>query len=168
VAVGRLWEPKDYPNLLRAVAALQTPTRLLIVGDGPLRSALELLAVTLGVSDRICFLGVRHDIPAILSACDIFVLSSAWEGFGLVVAEAMACERPVVATDCGGVREVVGDVGWLVPVKDSSALCGALGAALSLDAAWRLDIGKRGRKRVVEKYSLEKTAERHLGVYQGN
>ncbi|MDZ7809374.1 MAG: glycosyltransferase [Arhodomonas sp.] len=120
LAVGRLWEQKDYSNLLRAFARLAgdgRPPRLAIVGDGPLRAELEGLADSLGVTDRVRFLGIRHDVPALMAACDLFVLSSAWEGFGLVVAEAMACERPVVATDCGGVREVVGDAGFLVPPR---------------------------------------------------
>ena len=125
MAVGRLWEPKDYPNLLRAFASLEAgvvPPQLVIVGDGPLRDDLGTLTDSLDVADRVRFLGVRHDVPALMSACDLFVLSSAWEGFGLVVAEAMACRRPVVATDCGGVREVVGEAGFLVPPRDAQVL----------------------------------------------
>lgn len=169
LAVGRLWEQKDYPNLLRAFAALQAGAspQLVIVGDGPLRDELEVLADSLGVKDRVRFLGVRHDVPALISACDLFVLSSAWEGFGLVVAEAMACQRPVVATDCGGVREVVGNAGFLVPPKDSAALAEAMERALCLPEEQRISLGLTARERVVERYSLRSTAERYLAVYRG-
>lgn len=171
LAVGRLWEQKDYPNLLRAFAGLETspePPRLLIVGDGPLKNELTELAKTLEVADRVMFLGVRHDVPALMSACDLFVLSSAWEGFGLVVAEAMACRRLAVATDCGGVREVVGEAGLLVPARDSAALTAALNRALRLPVEERERLGKSARQRVVERFSLEATADRYLAVYQGH
>ncbi|MEO1903432.1 MAG: glycosyltransferase [Alcanivorax sp.] len=169
LAVGRLWQQKDYPNLLRAFARLpegRHAPRLAIVGDGPLRGQLEAMAVSLGVADRVCFLGVRHDVPALMAACDVFVLSSAWEGFGLVVAEAMACERPVVATDCGGVREVVGQAGFLVPPRDSEALSTSLIDALRLRADEREALGRAARSRVVEHFSLSATADRYLAVYK--
>lgn len=170
LAVGRLWEAKDYPNLLRAFARLETGPvlpRLLIVGDGPLKSELTELAKTLVVADRVMFLGVRHDVPALMSAGDLFVLSSAWEGFGLVVAEAMACGLVPVATDCGGVREVIGDSGYLVPSHDSNALATALDRALLLPLDERERLGRAARERVVERFSLDATAYRYLAIYQG-
>jgi len=170
LAVGRLWEPKDYPNLLQAVARLpdgRHAPRLAIVGDGPLRDELEMMSASLGVANRVYFLGVRHDVPALMAACDVFVLSSAWEGFGLVVAEAMACERPVVATDCGGVREVVGDAGFLAPPRDSEALARSMEAALALSHEARVELGRAARHRVVTNFSLAATADRYLALYQG-
>lgn len=169
LAVGRLWEQKDYPNLLQAIARLSAATerpRLAIIGDGPLRGELEAMADKLGLSDQVNFLGVRHDVPALMSACEVFVLSSAWEGFGLVVAEAMACKRVVVATDCGGVREVVGDAGLLVPPRDSQALASALGQALRLPVDEREYLCRLARQRVVDRFSLEASAQRYLDVYQ--
>lgn len=171
LAVGRLWEPKDYPNLLRAFARLSNAAdgpRLVIVGDGPLRAELAALAESLGVAPQVSFLGVRDDVPALMSACDVFVLSSAWEGFGLVVAEAMACERVVVATDSGGVREVVGDTGWLVPPRDAEALAGALADALALSPAERARYGELARARVVSRYSIDATASRYLALFEAN
>ncbi|MDT8878306.1 glycosyltransferase [Halomonas saccharevitans] len=168
LAVGRLSDAKDYPNLLRAFARLEAcpmVPQLVIVGDGPLRHDLEALADSHGIKDRVRFLGVRHDVPELMSACDLFVLSSAWEGFGLVVAEAMSCRRPVVATDCGGVREVVGSAGFLVPPKDSAALGEAIERALGLSNERREKLGAAARERVVERYSLQATAERYLAVY---
>ncbi|MES1935624.1 glycosyltransferase [Salinisphaera hydrothermalis] len=171
LAVGRLCEQKDYPNLLHALvrlAAATKPPRLAVVGEGPLRDSLETLAVSLGVADRVDFLGVRHDVPALIAACDVFVLSSAWEGFGLVVAEAMACERVAVATDCGGVREVMADDGFLVPPNDSAALASALDRALGLPKVERERMGRSGRDRVVAHFSLHATADRYLAVYRGD
>ncbi|MCC4309528.1 glycosyltransferase [Alcanivorax marinus] len=169
LAVGRLWEAKDYPNLLNAFARMSDQVagpHLAIVGDGPLCKELGALAGALGVAHRVHFLGIRHDIPAVMAASDVFVLSSAWEGFGLVVAEAMACERPVVATDSGGVREVVGDAGFLVPSSDSEALAQSIEAALALSPEARVELGRAARQRVVTNFSLATTAERYLALYQ--
>lgn len=168
LAVGRLWEPKDYPNLLHAFSRLSpapVAPRLLIVGDGPLQGELGGLAKALNIDDRVSLCGVRHDVPALMSACDLFVLSSAWEGFGLVVAEAMACRRVAVATDCGGVREVVGEAGYLVLPRDCDALAVGLGRALSLSDDERARLGRRARDRVVTRFPLEGTAARYLAVY---
>jgi len=168
LAVGRLWEAKDYPNLLRAfsvVCQAGASVRLLIVGDGPLRLELTQLAKTLGIDAYVEFLGTRHDVPALMSVCDIFVLSSAWEGFGLVVAEAMACNRVVVTTDIGGLKEVVGNEGFLVSAGDSLALAKGLNQALALNKVERKKIGTSARKRVEELYSMEKTAAKWLSLY---
>jgi glycosyltransferase involved in cell wall biosynthesis len=169
LAVGSLSPQKDYFNLLRAFARLPksscTPY-LVIVGEGSLRAELDALAVSLDIKDRVFFLGVRHDIPALMSGCDVFVLSSAWEGFGLVVAEAMACERTVVATDSGGVREVVGDKGFLVPPHDHRALSRQLEEALNLSEKDLKHLGRSARMRVIDKFSLGATADRYLKLYQ--
>ena len=170
MAVGRLCEPKDYPNLLRAFASLDAgvvPPQLVIVGGGPLRRDLGMLADSLNVAHRVRFLGVRHDVPALMSACDLFVLSSAWEGFGLVVAEAMACRRPVVATDCGGVREVVGDAGFLVPPRDAQVLKEVMRRVLHLPEEQRERLGTIARERVLARYSLDAMAQKYLAVYRG-
>lgn len=171
LSVGRLWKQKDYPNLLRAFAELLPASalpQLVIVGDGPLRAELAALADSLNVANRVIFLGVRHDVPALMAACDLYVLSSAWEGFALVLAEAMACERPAVATDCGGVKEVVGSVGFLVPPRDSRALAAVLNRALKLSPEERDRMGRSGRERVLEHFSFDTMAERYLAVYRGN
>jgi len=168
LAVGRLGDQKDYPNLLRAFADLEprsSKIELAIVGKGPLHQELLSLAQVLGVADRVRFLGIRHDVPALLSAADLFVLSSAWEGFGLVVAEAMACECAAVATDSGGVREVVGDAGFLVPPRDNVALAAAMNQALNLDASEKQQLVQKGRERIQECFSLDVTAEWYLKVY---
>ena len=169
VAVGRLWEQKDYPSLLEAMALLGDARswHLAVVGDGPLRHSLNAHANHLGIAHRVSWLGIRHDVPALMSGCDLFVLSSAWEGFGLVVAEAMACERPVVATDCGGVREVVGDCGTLVPPRDPEALSTAIEKTLAMAQPQKDALGQSARQRVVARYSITAMADRYLAVYRG-
>ncbi|WP_458526476.1 glycosyltransferase [Onishia taeanensis] len=169
LSVGRLCEQKDYPNLLRSFAHLDIGTpapKLAIIGQGSLRGQLEALVDSLGIKDRVKFLGIRHDVPDVLSACDVFVLSSAWEGFGLVVAEAMACERLVVATDCGGVKEVVGSAGILVPPKDSEALSAGLTNALGLTPEKIERFSISGRDRVIKKFSIDAMAQHYLKLYR--
>lgn len=167
VACGRLGWSKDYPNMFNALARLREDIcfKLLIAGDGPLRSELEELADELGLSSRVVFLGIRSDIADLMSAADVFVLSSWGEGFGLVVAEAMACECVVVATDSGGVREVLGDAGFLVPRRDPAALATALLAASSLGNEDAAELGKAARRRVVDTYSFERALEKWHALY---
>jgi len=170
VAVGRFSQPKDYPNLLNALAQAglkKSDWHLAVAGDGPLRNKLASLTQKLGLSDRVSFLGVRNDIPDLLSAGDIFVLSSAWEGFPMVVGEAMACECLVVATDCGGVREFLGDSEFLVEPNNSEALAAAINDALQLTDDQRAAYGRFARERVQELYSLDVTVDKWLAIYKG-
>lgn len=171
LAVGRLTEAKDYSNLLQAFSCIEimpNKPRLAIVGVGELRSQLENEAKNLGISDKIHFLGLRQDIPELMSAADIYVMSSAWEGLPLVIGEAMACERPIVATDAGGCSEWMGKIGTLVPVRNSEALSEAIQKTLSLDLEQRTYMGQSARARIVEHYSLKKVAETWLKIYKGN
>lgn len=168
IAVGSLSAQKDYPNLFNALSILENKIdyKLFIVGDGELRSKLESMVFEKKLQKNISFLGIRKDIPALLSMSDIFVLSSAWEGFGLVVAEAMACERIVIATDCGGVHEVLGDTGILVPNQNSIKLAEGLKKALVLSDENRMSMGQKARKRVLNHYSLDISSSKWLDLYQ--
>lgn len=167
LAVGRFQEQKDYPNLLNALAELpiELNYQLCIAGDGPLRGDLQTLVARLGLSDRVRFLGIRHDIANLMSASDIFILSSAWEGFPIVVMEAMANERVLVVTDCGGVREAVGETGYLVKPKDFKALAQAFEKALQLPSIQSAALGRAARQRVLDKYSLDAVVEKWLQIY---
>lgn len=168
LAVGRIHQAKDYPNLLNAIVSLKGMRQdfmVLIVGDGPLREEMTSLAESLGVTDFVRFLGIRRDIPALMSASDVFTLSSSWEGFGLVVAEAMACERVVVATDCGGVKEVVGSKGFLVEPRNTELLAIELNKALNLSVAERSTLGSAARQRIIDNYSLDANVEAYLELY---
>mgnify|MGYP003132292864 CR=1 FL=1 len=169
LAVGSLSPQKDYPNLLKALAFLSDKDIkpiLCIAGDGPLRKSLCSMALSLGVQNQVRFLGVRYDIPDLMSACDCFVLSSAWEGFGLVVAEAMACERPVVATDCGGVKEVVGTAAFLVQPRDAFGLSESIKHVIQLPEQHKRYLGIAARNHIVQRYSFDVTAHRYIDVYQ--
>lgn len=168
LAVGRLDASKDYPNLLKAFSEItksNPKVRLAIAGDGPLLKDLNNLTHKLGLESKVLFLGIRHDIPALMSAADIFVLSSAWEGFGLVVAEAMSCQRIVVATDCGGVKEVVGDAGFLVLPKDTQLLADTIKKALKLNDSEKLELGEKARQRILDNYSLSSTTDKWISLY---
>ncbi|MHC8306517.1 glycosyltransferase [Pseudomonas sp. PB3P13] len=169
LAVGRLVEAKNYAGLLSAfgtVCEFDQYTTLWIVGDGELKNELVSLCIKLGIAHRVKFWGMRPDVETFYSAADVYVLSSAWEGFGLVVAEAMAAERVVVATDCGGVKEVIGEDGFLVEPGNSEELAVALKGALVMDAADARLLGKRARERVINIYSIDRVVARWLQLYR--
>lgn len=167
LAAGRLGSSKDYPTMFKALAKLPKHFnyRLLIAGDGALRPQLEAMVAELGLASRVQFLGIRHDIPELMSGADLFLLSSVAEGFGLVVAEAMACECVVIATDSGGVREVLGDCGFLVPSRDPDAFAAAIEKATSLPPEIAVKLGKAARKRVVDTFGFDRAIDRWHELY---
>lgn len=136
IAIGSLKKAKDYPTLLHAFSSLRQTkdARLLILGEGPLRSELEALCGTLGLGDSVLMPGFVADPYPYLAEADLLVLSSAWEGLGNVIIEALVCGTPVVSTDCpSGPREILDDgrYGRLVPVGDVDALAKAMANALA-------------------------------------
>lgn len=165
IAIGSLKEQKDYPTLLEAVAQLSKdrPVRLLILGQGSLRASLEEKAHALGLGERVRFGGFVPDPRPHLLASDLFVLSSAWEGFGNVIVEALAQGVPVVSTDCpSGPREILDDgrYGALVPVKNPGALARAIGHALD---------AQHDRAALVARaatFSVERAAGRYLECFR--
>jgi glycosyltransferase involved in cell wall biosynthesis len=168
LAIGRLLPQKDYPALLEAFQPLATaPARLLIAGRGPLLDQLQEQAQQLGIGSQVTFLGVRDDIAALLAAADGFVLSSAWEGMPNVVMEALAAARPVVATQVGGVSELVetGKSGLLVPARDPGALSQGMQQLMRLSLERRQQMGLRGRDHVAAHYSLGAMADRWIALY---
>ncbi|HJL11806.1 MAG TPA: glycosyltransferase [Polyangiaceae bacterium LLY-WYZ-15_(1-7)] len=170
LACGRLNEQKDYPTMLRAFArVLEThpAARLRILGDGPLRSSLEALSRSLGLSRSIEFLGFQPDPFAHMKAADLFVLTSAYEGFGNVVAEALACGTPVVSTDCDhGPREILadGEYGALVPVGDVEATANAITRLLD-DPERRRAFSERGKLRASQ-FTAESVARAYADVFR--
>lgn len=170
LAVGRLTHAKDYPNLLHAISLLSQKSmrsfKLFIAGDGELRAAIEQLIQKLELTQYVELLGVRTDIPALMNAADIFILSSQHEGFGLVVAEAMACNCFVVATDCGGVAEVMGNTGSLVPPKNSQKLANALYEAMTLDKESIEKNNHQALTHIKENFDLENIVEKWIKLYE--
>jgi glycosyltransferase involved in cell wall biosynthesis len=159
LAVGRIVRAKDYPNLLRAwleVRHEHPAARLWIAGEGSPDEVTEGILLS-GEADRLGveWLGLRRDVVDLLDAADGYVLSSAWEGMPLAVAEAMAMKKPIVATDAGGVREVLEDTGLLAPTGDSAALAEAMLAVMSMHRRQRVALGERARERVVRHFSME-------------
>lgn len=168
-AIGRLTADKDYPNLLAAfdrVAAIHPRARLVVVGEGELGRTLRADALTRLAAERIQFIGLRTDIPEILRASEMLVLASMHEGFGLVLAEAMACLVPVVSTDCGGAAEVVGPCGRLVPVGNSEQLASAMLETIGLSPQEKRHLVESARQRVCEKFSIDQTISNWYQIYR--
>lgn len=167
---GSLVGHKDHATLLRAFAQVmaQLPHAwLVIAGEGTLRPELEALAKELAVENRVRFLGQRGDVPAITRAADLYVSSSWSEGLGTSVLEALAAGTPVVATQAGGVGEMVrdGETGWLIPERNPALLASTIIEAL----AHRDEAQKRARKgiaRVHERFTVERMVEGNLAVYR--
>jgi glycosyltransferase involved in cell wall biosynthesis len=162
LAVGRIVPAKDYPNLLEAFEKVRwefNKTQLWIAGEGPDGGMAR-------TEDGVGWLGLRRDMAAVYDAADGFVLGSRWEGMPLVVAEAMAMEKPVVATDVGGVRQLVGDVGVVVPAMDSEGLAAAMIGIMERTNEERVAMGCAGRGRVQEKFSIDAKADEWAGIYQ--
>jgi glycosyltransferase involved in cell wall biosynthesis len=153
-AVGRLVAIKGNGTLLEAVASLPD-VHLALVGDGDERPALEVLAERLGIAARVHFTGWWDDVPAAMSDLDVVALTSRNEGTPASIIEALAAQRPVVATDVGGVRSVVehGVTGLLVPSGNHSAVARALGALLA-DPGVGAGMARTGRDRVRERFGI--------------
>lgn len=164
LAAGRDTPAKDLPNLLQAFAQVwphHPHTQLWLAGQPATPSGRPIhagFALPHGTLQRVRRLGLRRDMPALLNAADAFVLSSAWEGMPLVVAEAMAAEKPVIATNVGGVRELMGNTGALVPAKDTHALANAMRAALLTSPEHRLGQGHAARQRILGHFSMNARA----------
>jgi sugar transferase (PEP-CTERM/EpsH1 system associated) len=167
-AIGRLDPVKDHLALLEAFARLvPVPDVVLVIaGEGPCRAALEARVGALGLDKRVRLLGERGDVPDLLRAMDVFVLSSIGEGVSNTVLEAMATGLPVVATRVGGTPELVipGVTGLLVPAGDAGALADAL-ATYAGDPALRRRHGGAGRRRAVEQFGLRAMADGYRALY---
>jgi sugar transferase (PEP-CTERM/EpsH1 system associated) len=168
--VGNLRPVKNQALLLQAaqqVCARYHNVRVVIIGEGPLRGQLVRTAEALGIQKQVCLLGARAEISELLNALDIFVLPSLSEGLPMSVLEAMACGLPVVATDVGGIPEVVvhGQTGLLVSSQDVQQLAAAL-ETLVQQPGLRLTLGHQGRARVVEHFSLQRMVHDYEGLYK--
>ena len=168
LCVARLAPAKNHALLLRTVARLRESGRdvsLTLVGDGPLRGALEERARELGISQRVRFAGRRTDTPAFYRDCDLFVLLSDYEGMPMSIIEAMASGLPVVATRAGGVAELVDDgVNGALVEADAAAAAEAI-AAICDDPALYARLSD-GAVRTSSHYSAEAMMEKYVDLYR--
>ena len=169
LAVGRLIDQKDHATLLRAFSRVRErrpDTRLAILGGGPLETETRALAASLDLTDAVVLPG-RTEIRNWLERADVFVHTSRWEGFGIVLLEAMLAGLPIVATRVSAVPEVVVDgvTGVLVEPGDAEGIAREL-AGLLADAERARRLGEAGRARVREEFSVARMVERTLEVYR--
>jgi glycosyltransferase involved in cell wall biosynthesis len=144
--------------------------RAVLVGNGVDRANSDLMAMveSAGLSDWIKLIGPRGDIPAVMSALDLHVLSSSAEAFPNVLAEAMACGTPCVSTDVGDAARIVSDTGWVVPPRNPDALAEALAKAI---AAWRDAEGwrkrqQRARDHIAQEFAVDTMVARYRALWQ--
>jgi glycosyltransferase involved in cell wall biosynthesis len=144
-----------------------SPYRLVLVGDGPERARLEELAVRLNLSRLLRFTGFRQDIPACLHAFDVFVHSSLYEGMGYTIIEAMAAKAPVVATNVGGVKEIVfpDQTGVLIEPNSVTALVQAM-EKLAVDADLRSRLAEAALHNVEQTFTISQMAKQTLALYR--
>jgi glycosyltransferase involved in cell wall biosynthesis len=170
--LGRLKEEKGLPLLIEALTDLPEYCRVEFIGNGPMKSALEEQAVRLGVSERVTFQdGIpTFEVPEVLQKIDALVLPSLtrsnWkEQFGRVLAEAMACETPVIGSSCGEIPYVIDDAGLVFQEGNVQELIACVRRLLD-DSELYATLAKKGRQRVLENYTQERIAQQTYEVYK--
>lgn len=138
---------------------------MIVAGDGELRIEIETKILELDLNNDVILLGRRQDIPELMSAADLFVLPSMYEGFGLVVAEAMACETLVVATDCGGVSEVLNNTDFLTPPSNPHKLSEKILYCLNLNEFQKKEFLLKNSDHVRNNFSLDKIVKKWIELY---
>lgn len=161
--VSSFQKPKDQPTLIKAMKFLPENTKLLLVGDGHLRKSCENLVRELGLEARVSFLGVRTDISELLKTVDICVLSSHYEGFGLVAVESMASGKPFIGSNVPGLREVVKGAGLLFPKGNVKALVQHITNLLE-DKNYYNKVVVSCQERA-EQYDISTMVEKHIKLY---
>ncbi len=160
---------KRLEDVVRIFASVRThtPARLQLVGDGPERPRIEALVHSLGLSDYVRFLGEQVNLVELLQGSDVFLLPSSTESFGLAALEAMACGVPVVASDVGGVSEVVSnsEVGFLAGVGDVEVMAGHV-IRLLTDESLHRRISQAARRRAESKFQLEPAVDRYEAAFR--
>jgi glycosyltransferase involved in cell wall biosynthesis len=166
VMVARFNEQKDQATLLKAIAQLNANLHLDFIGSGPSFKACQALAQSLGITDRVSFLGDRRDVPELLCRYQIFILSTHYEGLPISILEAMRAGLPVIATEVNGIPEEVidGKTGLLVPPKDATALAAAIDT-LMRSPALRQEMGQAARGRFEQEFSLEQMVNKMRRLY---
>lgn len=169
ISIAELHERKGLQYLIKAipeVVAKFPNVKLVLIGDGGERHNLEKLVEKLAIKNHVCFLGRQKGIPQLLKSADIFCLPSRREAFGFVNAEAMISELPVVATNVGGIPEIVEDkeTGILVEAENSHALAKALLELIS-KTPMRAKMGAAGHQRILDKFDAKEMAAKYQALY---
>jgi glycosyltransferase involved in cell wall biosynthesis len=170
-SVARFDPVKNMGALVKAFSKIEKttlgPVKLLLVGDGPELPGIQKMAVDLGLRDRVVFTGMRRDIPDCLGMMDIYVQPSRFEGIPNSVLEAMASGLPVVATNVGGVHEIVedGKTGFLVDLDNEAGLIRAI-EFLIRHADRRRQMGADGKKRAMSRFSISKMVSDYENLYE--
>lgn len=170
VCAARLEPEKDIESLIAAMGLLKrqcTSARCIVLGEGSQRAALQESVRRIGVEETVALLGFHNDAMSLINAADLVVLPSRAEPFGLVLLEAMALEKPVIATRAGGPMEIVvhGETGYLVPPSEPEFLADAI-RTLVMDREACTRMGMNGRRRFLERFTSEAMSRRVLSVYE--
>lgn len=164
VMAARLDHPKDPHTLIKAMSQLPESIHLIFLGDGALRESSELLSKELGIAERVHFLGYLSDISGIIKGCDIGVLSTFWDGFGLAAAEYMAAGLPAIVSDVAGLRDVVGNPELTFKPQDSDRLATILNRLLQDGQYYR-----HASEQCLERaglFSAEEMGRSYLRIYE--
>lgn len=170
LAVGRFHPAKDYPTLIRIFDQLRCKEKnikLFIVGDGELRASIEAEIKTFSLEDKVILLGIRQDIPQLMNMCDIFISTSAWEGFGLVLAEAMACSKRVIVSKNAGFIEILGeDSEYLIEDGNVNNFCKEIENLIHLNKEQIEFIEDENRKIIEDRFSSKIIISKWLQLYE--
>ncbi len=160
---------KRVPDVIRAFKKIseEISCNLLLIGDGPERLRAERVAENLGISERVLFLGNVRNVQDVLGKSDLFLLPSEDESFGLAALEAMSCEVPVIASNVGGLKELIshGDEGYLIEVGDVEAIA-HYSIKILKDTRLQEELGEKARRTVLEKYVPEKIVPKYEEIYR--
>lgn len=166
--VGRLVPAKNQTMLLEAFASLlqnyKLDAKLVIVGNGPLLSQLQDTTDRLCIRNKVAFVGFQANVSDYYNAADCFVLSSAWEGFGIVLVEAMGTGLPVITTDAGGCAEVIDEPHFTVSPNDSQAMSMKIKEIYDMPLLQRRELGKRNMAKA-KKFDINIIFHKWLGIY---
>ena len=167
--VGRLEFYKGVETLLAALGLLASAgraVRAVIAGDGPRRQAVEEFIAHGPGGSLVRMLGMVCDVPGVLSAADVYVMPSLWEGWPLALGEAMSASLPAIGSDVPGIRDLIvpQQTGLLVERQNADALASAIGLLVA-DGPMRARLGKAGRRRIVDQFSIEQTVAAHERLY---
>lgn len=165
VTVGSLTEQKGYSNLIQTLAKVESDFRCMIIGDGPLREELTEQARSLGLQDKVIFMGLRSDVDRLLQVGNIYVSSSLWEGLPVATLEAMYAGLPIISTAVGDAETVLGDgTGVLVKAGDNDSLAREISNLLT-DSQLRCEYSRKSLEKVEANYNIDAWMGQLMAVY---